>query len=47
MESKYVEWWGSVVDKILHIAVAEKENDRVQAILELAGEITDGTYIAS
>ena len=46
MEEKCIQWWGITMEKILHIAKAEKDNDQVQAILELAGqEITNGMYV--
>ena len=46
MKSKYEQWWGNMRDKILRVSEAETSNDRVQAILQMAGqETTNGMYI--
>ena len=36
------EWWETTKNNILHVSIAENNNDRVQAIL--GQELTDGTY---
>lgn len=46
IESEYIQWWEDMRENLFRISQAELHNDRIQAILELAGqEVTRGIQL--